>query len=340
MDVIAPEQADRFRRDTEALVGRAIARDEKLLVAVSGGPDSLGLLLLAHSVYGDRVHAATVDHRLRPAGAVEARFVAEVCTTRAIDHKTLTGCVADADATSGAQARARSLRYALLESWAAHLGCGWLATGHHLEDQAETILMRLARGSGLPGLASIRARRPAGTPHAAVAVVRPLLGWRRHELLAIVERASLIPVDDPSNRSGQHDRTHFRALLAQRPLLAPERLAASASHLGDCEDALAWSERREWGWRARTEGRAIRHVEVGGLPAELKRRLTARAIDAVRLEQSIAASWRTDKVARLVGLLDAGRTATLAGVKCTGGASWRFEPAPPRSQLRAQPSSS
>ncbi len=324
--VPAPDLTGRFRRDAEALVGQPFDRETKLLVAVSGGPDSVALLLLAHAAYGDNVHAATVDHGMRVANAGEARFVAELCAARRISHVTLTDPDCAFIRTGSPQAKARTLRYRLLAEHAASVGCRWLATGHHRDDQAETLLMRLARGSGLPGLAAIRARRREGT----IEVVRPLLGWTRATLRTVVDEAGVTPVDDPSNRSPDHDRTHFRALLTDTPLLDPQRLAASASHLADCEDALAWATAHEWNVRHAIADHGSRSIAVADLPRELRRRLALRAIDEVRRENDLVADWRRDGIGRLLDLLDAGRTATLAHVKCSGGLVWRFEPAPPR----------
>lgn len=325
----------RFRRDFEALLGQPLGADEKLLVAVSGGPDSLALLLLAHAAYGPRVHAATVDHGLRPANADEARFVAELCAARVIPHATLTGRGSIPVHAANLQAQARGLRYRLLADHAERLGCRWLATGHHQDDQAETLLMRMARGSGLPGLAAIRPRRRDASGN-AVEVIRPLLGWARGALRTIVDEAGAMPVDDPSNRSPDHDRTHFRELLTDTPLLAPARLAASASHLAQCEDALAWTAAREWDVRHGIEEHGARSIAVADLPRELRRRLVLRAIDEVRREHRIVAGWRRDGAGHLLDLLEADRTATLAQVKCSGGPVWRFEPAPPRRAPRAR----
>lgn len=329
---LSPDTVARFRRDTDALIGRPLG-DDKLLVAVSGGPDSLALLLLAHAGYDGRVHAASVDHGLRAANAQEARFVAALCADRGVPHAILTSSDERSVSASNRQASARALRYRLLAEHAASVGCRWLATGHHRDDQAETLLMRMARGAGLPGLASIRSRRcdaSGSRSEGAVQVVRPLLAWTRATLRTIVDAAGLTPVDDPSNRSADYDRTRFRALLADTPLLDPARLAASASHLGDCEDALGWAEAREWGERTWVEDHRTWRVDVAGLPRELRRRVIVRAIDEARREHGVIGDWRRDGVGRLLDLLDAGRTATLAGVKCCGGSVWRFEAAPPR----------
>lgn len=315
-----PEQTSRFRRELEALAGRV---PERLGIAVSGGPDSLALLLLAHAALPGGVEAATVDHRLRPESADEARFVATVCADLGVPHAT----VADPDtpiAGASAQAQARALRYRLLAGWAEERSLAFVATAHHMDDQAETVLMRLARGSGLAGLASVRPRRADG----ALTVLRPLLGWRRDELAAIVAAAGLDPIDDPTNRSDAYDRTHFRALLNENELLHAPRLAASAAHLADAEEALAWTADREWIARVDDEDGVIT-LAVQDLPPELLLRLAARAIDAVRGDRD----WRRDKLAGAIEQLAQGARITLAGVQVSGGALWRFEPEPPRRTL-------
>jgi tRNA(Ile)-lysidine synthase len=311
----SPDQIERFRRDLEALAGAA---PERLGLAVSGGPDSLALLLLAHAALPGRVEAATVDHKLRPENAREAAMVAGLCGRLGVPHATL----ADAPPSGASlQAQARTLRYRLLADWAGARGLPALATAHHLDDQAETVLMRLARGSGLAGLAAVRPRRDEG----GLAILRPLLGWRRVELAAIVAEADLEPVDDPSNRSDAHDRTRFRTLLSHEDLLSAPRLAAAAAHLAEAEEALAWAAEREWANRAEVEEGQVT-LDPHGLPAELLHRLAARAIDQVRGD----ADWRRDKLADVLDLAALGGRVTLAGVQISAGARWRFEPEPPR----------
>lgn len=302
-----------------------------LALAVSGGPDSLALLLLAEAAYPGRVHSATVDHGLRPEAADEARFVASVCGDIGVPHAILAAAGPLQPEGASVQARAREARYALLADWAASFGARWLATAHHLDDQAETILMRLNRAAGIGGLSGIRSirRLQPATGSDPVFVVRPLLKWRRAELADIVEEAGIAAVDDPSNRSSDYDRTHVRRLLAEQPLLDPERLAASAANLAGAEEALAWAAGREWEARHRAEGGVIR-LDVGDLPAEILRRLVVRAIESLRSGTADTGEWRRDKLPHLLDTVACGGTATLAGIKVTGGPVWRFEPAPPR----------
>jgi len=300
------EQAARFRADLEALTGAA---PETLALAVSGGPDSLALLLLAHAAYPGRIAAATVDHGLRPEGAAEAAYVGRICADLGVPHTILAAGMTE---SANVQAAARARRYALLGDWAAAAGAAWLATAHHLDDQAETLVMRLARGAGLAGLAGIRAVNPP--------LVRPLLGWRRAELGAIVAAAGIAPVADPSNADERFDRVRIRRRLAEADWLDPAALARSAAALAEAEAALDWAAERLW--HERVDGVTL---DPAGLPAELKRRLVTRLLAA-----GGGPAPRGDAVGRLLATLEAGGTATLAGVKCTGGASWRFTPAPPR----------
>lgn len=315
----APDLVTRFRDDLGALTTVPPAR---LGVAISGGPDSLALLLLAHAAWPERVTAATVDHGLRPENTEEAAFVADLCMRLNIPHATLAGNIAD---KGSVQAGARDLRYRLLREWAVEAECSHLATAHHADDQAETLLMRLARGSGLPGLAGIRATRDLGE----VTLVRPLLGWRRTELVKIVSEAGIVAVNDPSNRSPAYDRTRFRALLSKTDELPPLRLTRAAANLADCEDALGWVARKAWDERARVEGEA-HMIDPVGLPREVRRRLVRRTIENVRHSNDMPATWREDGLDRLLDTLEKGGRATLAEVLCTGGAVWRFAPAPPR----------
>lgn len=304
------EQVARFRADLEALTGGA---PERLGLAVSGGPDSLALLLLAHAAYPGRVHAATVDHGLRPEAAAEAAFVAGLCAARAIPHATLR---AEMTERSNVQAAARTRRYALLTQWLGGIGAPFLATAHHLDDQAETLVMRLSRGSGLSGLSGIRA---VNAP-----VVRPLLGWRRQELAALVEAAGVDPVADPSNSDERFDRTRARGWLAEAGWLAPEPLARSAGALAEAEEAISWMVERLR--RERVDGTPEGFTfDPVGLPGELRRRLVLAILAAMG-----RAAPRGEEVTRLLATLGAGGSATLAEVKCDGGAVWRFTPAPPR----------
>ncbi|PWG02995.1 tRNA lysidine(34) synthetase TilS [Sphingosinicella humi] len=309
----------RFARGLDALAGGV---PQRLGLAVSGGPDSLALLLLAHAAWPDRVEAATVDHGLRPESRDEALYVGEICAGLSCPHSILPVAVAEGGA--GLQAEARWARYQALGQWAAQKGLDAVATAHHADDQAETLLMRLRRGAGVAGLSGIRAVRREGD----LLILRPLLGWAKAELVEIVRKAGVEPIDDPSNRDPRFDRTETRALLARTPWLEPAPLARSAAALAEAEEALEWMATRFWQERAVRDGDTLT-LDPSGLPPELARRLLARALAAFG-----AAPPRGEELSRLLAALGRGETATLAGVKCTGGAPWRIAPAPPRRAAR------
>jgi tRNA(Ile)-lysidine synthase len=193
-----------------------------VLVAVSGGPDSVALLaLLARwsAARGGRpaVSAATVDHGLRPDSAAEAHGVRDLCQTLGVPHLTLHW--AGDKPKTGLQASARQARYGLLFAHAGTVGAACLVTAHTLDDQAETVMMRLARGSGPAGLAGMRRSvRRGDLVHA-----RPLLDIAKARLVATCADLGLTSVDDPSNSDPAFTRSRWRKLM---PLLAAEGLTA------------------------------------------------------------------------------------------------------------------
>lgn len=311
----------RFAADLDALV----TPGERLGLAVSGGPDSLALLLLAAAARPGLVAAATVDHGLREGSRSEANAVAAHCATLGVPHDILTIDWPRVP-TSAVQERARDARYAALGAWARTHGVAAIASGHHADDQAETLVMRLARGAGVRGLAGMR--RVAPLPGVAgVELLRPLLGWRRAELGALVGAAGLRASDDPSNHDQRHERVRVRRALAHADWLDPAALAASAAHLAEADAAIEHAV--DAAWRAATVADAEITLDPGDAPAEIRRRLAARAIAALGREGN-ESSLRGGELDRLVTALDAGGSATLRGVLGQGGPRWRFVPAPPR----------
>jgi tRNA(Ile)-lysidine synthase len=316
MTQIEPSLLTRFAADLDALV----EPDARVGVAVSGGPDSLALLLLTIAARPGQVEAATVDHGLRKESGAEAQMVAGLCERLDIPHAILT-VDWDNPPTANIQAQAREVRYGVLGQWAVTRGQTAVATAHHADDQAETLLMRLGRGSGISGLAGIERCRALDN---GVRLVRPLLGWRRDELRKIVDAAGLEPVDDPTNVDQRFDRTRARAALRDSDVLDAERLAASANHLADAEDALRWSAAQAFDARCVSDGAELT-LDPRNLPRELQRRLLAAAID--RLTGKLPAG---PDLIRALDALAAGGTTTLAGLKLVGGTIWRLSPAPKR----------
>ena len=308
----AAEALKRFAADLDAL----LPADARLGIAVSGGPDSLALFLLAAAARPDRVEAVTIDHGLRAESAGEAAMVAGHCEKIGVLHWTLNADWPEPP-TANIQAAARAMRYRLLNEWAIERGLEAVATAHHADDQAETLLMRLARGAGVGGLGGSRRRRPLSEQ---VTLIRPLLGWRKAELCALVAQAGLAAIDDPSNRDPRHDRSRFRQILAQSNWADPARLAASASAIRDADEALDWALTPLIGSRIKPDGDALL-IEPLDLPREMKRRLLLAAF-----AELAAPAPRGPELIRAMESLEAGQTVTLSGLKLEGGVRWRLSP--------------
>jgi tRNA(Ile)-lysidine synthase len=318
----APPQ-DAVERFTTGLATLAGPAPGTLAIAVSGGPDSLALLLFAAAAAPGRIVAATVDHGLRAESAAEAAAVADICATLGVPHRTLNVSVPSGG--EGLQASARAARYAALGAWMRETGARILLTGHHADDQAETLVMRLLRGSGVAGLAGVRARSPFAAGPQGSLLCRPLLGWRRDELAAIVAAVGIEAADDASNGDEAYDRVRIRRHLSESAWIDAPALARSAAALADAEEALDAATARLFEDRVRIEN-GTASLDPAGLEREFLRRLVLRCLRAVAPE----AAPRGEQLGTLLATLAAGGTATLAGVKCTGGPRYKFEPAPAR----------
>ena len=183
---------------------------------MSGGPDSIALLHAAATAgSGVAVSVATVDHRLRPGSAREAKAVGKLARSFGLPHHVLDW---DSPSTSGIQAAARAARYRLLQAYAAERGAAFVLTGHNADDQAETVLMRLIAGSGPAGLAGMRAERDLS---GGITLARPFLAVSKADLVAYCHAHGLPFVQDPSNADDRYGRARLRALM---PRLADEGL--------------------------------------------------------------------------------------------------------------------
>ncbi len=205
----SPAEALPDRLDRHLRAVRLLPRDARVTVALSGGVDSvvlLHLLLELQVAWGWRVSAAHFDHRMREGSDREAEWVRRFCERLGVEHR-----LGTAQRPPSSEAGARDLRYAFLIEAREELGGGLLATAHQADDQAETVLFRLLRGSGLAGLAGIPERRPPG-------IVRPLLTFWRQEIEAFAQSRGIECLADPSNR----DLSFSRNLLRQRLIPAIE----------------------------------------------------------------------------------------------------------------------
>jgi tRNA(Ile)-lysidine synthase len=260
-----------------------------LVLAVSGGPDSIALMWLVARwrrslTRGPRLLAVTVDHGLRAASAAEARDVKRLARSLELPHRTLrwTG----EKPKRGVPAAARAARYRLLAQAARTHGATHIFTAHTRDDQAETLLMRMLRGSGIAGLAAM-ARQ---SERDGILLARPFLHISKSKLVATLEKAKVNFADDPTNRDLNFTRPRLRAVL---PVLAAEggdsrnlaRLASRLARANAAVEVLADGAERYLVLRDREaarpgfEGRVFDVKVFAGMPEEIRLRLLLRAID-------------------------------------------------------------
>lgn len=254
-----------------------------LAVAVSGGRDSMALALLAWDWVKARSGSLTaliVDHRLRAGSGAEARQARSWLRARGISARILAW--SGQKPTGDVQAAARTARYALLEDWCRTHGVLHLLLAHHRDDQAETLLLRLGRGSGLAGLAAM----PSIAERTHIRILRPLLYVGRERLAATLTAAGQTWVDDPSNFDTVRARARLRAALPGLGTdgLAAERLARTALELGRARAALDLSLADDAAEIVRVHPAGYVVLSMAGLgraPVEIRTRLLAAAFAAV-----------------------------------------------------------
>ncbi|MFC3168449.1 tRNA lysidine(34) synthetase TilS [Paracoccus fontiphilus] len=255
-----------------AALDRLAADMPAIGVAVSGGGDSVALMhMAAEWGRGRRIMVATVDHGLRPESAAEARQVGRAARALGLSHATL---LWQRETEAGnLMANARDARLRLLAGWAQRNGLSAVLLGHTADDQAETLLMRLARGSGIDGLASMAEWREAfGTRW-----LRPMLGAGRQELRDWLRMRGIAWADDPSNENEDFDRIRIRKAIGAMGLDVAA-LARAANHIGEARDALSH-------YAAHAARDAIIHNgsvtlprrAYGDAPPEIRRRLIVAA---------------------------------------------------------------
>jgi tRNA(Ile)-lysidine synthase len=329
-------------------------RADGLVLAVSGGPDSIALMWLAARwrkalSHGPRLLAVTVDHGLRPESAREARDVKRLARTLDLPHRTMrwTG----EKPKSGVPAAARTARYKLLASAARQGGASHILTAHTRDDQAETLLMRLVRGSGISGLAAM-ARE---IERDGVFIARPFLDISKSQLIATLEKAKLGYADDPTNRDVRFTRPRIRSVIEG---LAAEggdarNLARLASRLARANAAievlvdgaaryLALRDREAQSRpampRAQSPNTSFEAAAFAALPEEIRLRLLLRAIDRFghegpaelgKAEALLAAFDRTLRTASQTRQVLLKQTLAGAVIRLSGGRIV-IEPAPLR----------
>ncbi len=319
-----------------------------LLLAVSGGPDSVALMGMAArwarrlGAEAPTLHVATVDHGLRPASRAEADRVGAAAAVLGFSHAVLPW--EGPKPATGIQERARAARYALLIAHACAVGATHVLTGHHADDQAETVLLRLTRGSGVTGLAGMR-RDTALAP--GLRLLRPLLGLRKAELVEFCRREGLHTIHDPSNVDQAYARARLRAqasTLASLGLDVPALLRL-ASRMAQADDALDAEVRRleQVVAPVRTDGLyRAGFAGVGRAEPAIVGRLLKRAVEHAASRTGPISLRRLEALTAAVrDALAAGRPhrATLGGARivCGGDGVVEVTPEPSRRRGRADP---
>lgn len=332
----APPYGELAAAFEHGLAGRPTRR-QPLFTALSGGPDSSALALLAASFasrHGHRHTALIIDHGIRPDSAAEAARVRDRMLERGIVAEILkVGATAPA---TGLQAWARAMRYDLLLE-RAHREGGCLLLGHHAGDQAETVMMRLGRGSGLAGLGGMRSH----AVRAGVDVLRPLLGVDSAHLAACCREHGLATETDPSNEDRRFERVRVRGELADMArdgTALPERLGRLASAAAAIDDRLLALLARDGLLPAPApSGHMAVPSGILDLPDLVRNRALAHIVRQIGAAEHVP-SGRA--LARLGARLAAGQAATVGGAKFSpedGGWLVTAEPGrrPPRLHMAA-----
>jgi tRNA(Ile)-lysidine synthase len=289
-----------------------------VLLAVSGGADSTALLVLASEwakVSKVKLAAATIDHGLRPSSAAEAKKVAALAKQLGVPHRILVWKGEKPE--TGIEEAAREARYALLDEAAKKAGATHIATAHTSDDQAETVLMRLAAGSGPAGLAGMRAVRRRG----ALTHVRPFLDVPKVRLVASLKERGIPWSEDETNKDARFARPRLRAAreVLEGEGLTSERLSVLARRMGRMADAVDRVAAAAWAEAARQDGTktVLDGAVLLALPEEIALRILIRAVGG-HADQEPGRLSRSE--ALLAGVLEAlgtGKTLgrTLAGAK-------------------------
>jgi tRNA(Ile)-lysidine synthase len=306
-----------------------IAGASTVALAVSGGADSLALLHLFARWRRDRRRPRgivfSVDHRLRSGSRREAEYVVATAVAYGLEGKVL--AARGAKPVADIEAAARAVRYRLLLAATREAGASHLLLAHHEDDQAETLLLRIARGSGVFGLASMRAAIVVGDDdRGLVTILRPFLGLPRARLAATCARAGLDPVADPMNADPRFARARLRRIM---PLLAadglePAQLAATARRLGSAADALDAVATRFLADHVACDDLGIAQVDPSALskvPGEVLLRVIARIVLAIGGEDYPPRFERLASLVDALGAFDGSRRfkRTLGGAV----AEWR-----------------
>ena len=309
-----PRSANGFVEALDRLIPAFASNDQKLGLAVSGGPDSLALLLLAFEPFRTGLPPRPSITACAPQQAQEAEFVASICRDSGIPHAILRPVV---PIRGSIQSAARRARYGLLHDWMKDQHIHWLATAHHADDQLETMIMRILRGSGIDGMSGIREKRGH--------IIRPLLHFQKSALDAYVASQGIDAVDDPSNRDQGYDRVRVRNALKDLEGFDTRLASQSASALGAAREAIEWHGRPACRRHMSKRGCGCT-LSKTGFPHEIQRRLLLKCLHIC----DPALSPRGSQIDQTIIALQRGETVTLGDILCRGGENWTFPAAPKR----------
>ncbi len=309
-------------RDIDDAAGLAslfagVAGEPALALAVSGGADSLALMLLAQRWAAGlsappRFVVYSIDHGLRPEAAAEVAMVLQAAAALGLPARGLawTGTKPE----TGVQEAARVARYRLMGAAMAEDGATVLLTAHHLNDQAETVLMRMAHGSGIEGLKGMTATAEIE----GVRVHRPLLGVDPAALRAVVDAAGLSPAQDPSNTDTHYERVRWRQALPQLAGLGLDAAALGvfASRMAEADAAIAQMADGCFSEIVRLDGFGAARIELApfvGLSPAISTRLLGRALNIVGGRQKPRALGQVERLRQTIAEAGLSKATTVLG---------------------------
>ncbi len=271
-----------------------------IAVAVSGGADSMALLLLLHEWQkknaiksGVKLHALTVDHALRPESAAESQQIAQHCALLGIEHTILLW--KHDRISSGIPEKARNARYKLMSEFCACSGISLLFTAHHLDDQIETIMLRLLRGSSIIGMSGIM---PVST-RGAITLVRPLLAIEKNQLYSFLKSKNHSWIEDPSNNNLLYSRNYLRAHLQTLSYAQKKRLAAIVEYFQNFRKLL--ENRLETALEESLCNNNLDHEKFINQPEELKKLILQHICKTMGKSDEPP---RSEKIIRLLDVIE------------------------------------
>lgn len=263
-------------------------KDAQIAIGVSGGADSMSLAKILSKSHN--ITALTVDHGIRSESAAEAVQVQKWLSPHMDAHILKTD---EPPPKTKIQEWARDLRYRLMTDYCKVHDIKYLAIAHHMDDQAETLLFRLAKGSGIKGLSCMKSKGEIN----GITILRPLLNTPKSEILNYCALWNIKFIDDPSNKNEKFARVRLRKALEGEGM-TPSRLAKTAARLARADDALEKIANEQWLKRARATNGKI-EIDIKGLHEELVLRLLQKAVDVLSPSKYGARMSKLETIASL-----------------------------------------